>query len=150
MDTPAFKLDPSLFEFACSSQRGLCVCSASRPEQRLTSRGIARCLASGGLQAPLQISTTALSNAVLAGLNLPRILQAAPYYAPFLGLGLFWEVCCGSFQWSVCRLVAGTGLPGHGTLNRRQRGPQVKDCCHCSGRVVFCLPAYVDADFLAV
>ena len=56
----------------------------------------------------------------------------------------------GGFCGALCRLMAGTGLPGHGTLNRRQRGPQVKDCCHCSWRVVFGLPAYVDADLRAV
>ena len=80
-----------------------------------------------------------------------RILQAAPCYVSFLWLAVcFGKFVGGGFCGALCRLLAGTGLPGHGTLNRRQRGPQVKDCCHCSWRVVFGLPAYVDADFRAV
>ena len=87
-----------------------------------------------------------LSNRVSAGVVLLRILQAAPCYASFLQLGVCFGNLGGGFRGALCRLMAGTGLPGHGTLNRRRRGPQVKDHCHCSWRVVFGLPACVDAD----
>ena len=88
-----------------------------------------------------------LSNRVSAGVVLLRILQAAPCYASFLQLGVCFGKLGGGFRGALRRLMAGTGLPGHGTLNRRRRGPQVEDCCHCSWRVVFGLPAYVDAVF---
>ena len=105
----------------------------------------------GPLKICLQISTHLCeSKTAAAGTVLPRILQAAPCYASFLQLGVCFGKFGGGFCGALCRLMAGTGLPGHGTRNRRRCGPQVKDCCHCSRRVVFGLPAYVDADFQTV